>query len=656
MHQGSRTRTAVSRAAIALAAFGLALLLPVAALAAGGWQARTSGTAQNLVSLAALAGGHRWAVGAGGVILVSQNEGASWTPQTSGTTSDLRGVAFADATHGWAVGAGGMILATSDGGTTWAPQASGSTLDLSGVACSGANTAWAVGAGGTILATTDGGTTWAPRTSGTVQDLRTVASAGGSNGAAVGAAGTIVTTADGGATWTIRTSGSSRDLAAVTFGDTSQAWAVGAGGTILRTADGGATWTAQTATTANDLAAVAFGDPRHGAVAGSGGTILTTKDGGIIDSSAPRTTTTGLQTKATKGWRHTSQVVTLRATDAASGVAATYYKLDGAAKQTYTAPFTIAAPGSHVVKYWSADWAGNVEAKRTGYVNIDVSKPVCRALANVKTYAGSNAKFSYRVDDAKPTSGAGSVSIAIVKGGKTVKRLKIPRVSFNKAHTYTWRASLKSGKYTWVVTATDLAGNVQRKKGTARLSVTTMPLPTIADVQRRLITLHYLPTGAVTGKSDYRTSQAIMAFQAWTGLARDGVAGVETRRRLQKASAPSPRPVGFGGHYVQVFRSLGVALCVDNGTLVRAVHCSTGKPGYATVTGTHNVYLKSTRYWSATYSSWMPYASFFTGGYGLHGYGDVPAYPASHGCVRLPMPEASWVYYFAAMGTPVIVY
>ena len=337
-------------------------------------------------------------------------------------------------------------------------------------------------------------------------------------------------------------------------------------------------------------------------------------------------------------------------------MAATYYSVDGGARQTYAGPFAIAAAGSHVVKYWSADWAGNLETKRTGYVNIDLSKPVCKAIGNITAYTGTSVKFMFKVTDAKPTCGAGSVRISIQKNGKTKQRITISRTTFNVAHSRSAVVKLAAGQYTWVVTATDLAGNVQKTKGHARLTLKKMPLPTLADVQRRLIQLKYLPSGAVTGKADYRTSQALMAFQAWNHLPRDGVAGVQTRKKLASASVPTPRPVSAGGHSIQIYRSLGVALCIDNGTLVRAVHCSTGRPGLETTAGTWSVYLKSLKFWSEKYSSWMPYASFFHGGEGLHGYGDVPAYPASHGCVRLPMPEAPWVYDFAYMGSTVFVY
>jgi hypothetical protein len=528
---------------------------------------------------------------------------------------DLAAGAFADAPHAWAVGAGGTILKTADGGATWTAQTSGVSGDLSAVACADATHAIAVGAGGTILVTTDGG-----------------------------------------ATWTAQTSGATRDLLGTGYGDATHIWASGAAGTVLRSEDGGVRWTAQSTGSAADLAAVAFADPGHGVAVGAAGTILVTASGGVVDTTAPRTTAAGLQAGGAVGWRHTGQTVALKASDAGAGVAATYYTVDGGSRQTYAGPFDIADAGSHVVRYWSKDWAGNVESRHKGYVNIDRSKPVCRAGGDVTAYTGTSVTFTFKVTDAKPTCGAGSVRIAIQKNGQTKQKIIISRTTFNATHSVSRSVSLKAGRYTWVVTATDLAGNSQQTEGQAKLTLKQMPLSTMADVQRRLVQLKYLPAGAVTGKADYRTSQAVMAFQAWNGLARDGVAGLQTRLRLSTASAPKPRPESVGGHSVQVYRRLGVALCIDNGTLVRAVHCSTGRPGLETTAGVWTVYLKSVRFYSKEYDSWMPYASFFHNGEGLHGYEDVPAYPASHGCVRLPMPEAPWVYQFAPVGTTVFVF
>ena len=98
-----------------------------------------------------------------------------------------------------------------------------------------------------------------------------------------------------------------------------------------------------------------------------------------IGVSLRRTTATGLQLSPTTGWQNTSQLVTLSANDAGSGLAATYYTLNGGDTQTYSAPFTVSGQGSHEVTYWSVDALGNPETPHTGYVNIDTTAPVTGA-------------------------------------------------------------------------------------------------------------------------------------------------------------------------------------------------------------------------------------------------------------------------------------
>jgi hypothetical protein len=59
--------------------------------------------------------------------------------------------------------------------------------------------------------------------------------------------------------------------------------------------------------------------------------------------------------------------VTLNATDPspASGVSATYYKVDGGAVQTYGGAFVVSATGNHVIAYYSRDIAGNYETTKS---------------------------------------------------------------------------------------------------------------------------------------------------------------------------------------------------------------------------------------------------------------------------------------------------
>jgi lipoprotein-anchoring transpeptidase ErfK/SrfK len=174
-------------------------------------------------------------------------------------------------------------------------------------------------------------------------------------------------------------------------------------------------------------------------------------------------------------------------------------------------------------------------------------------------------------------------------------------------------------------------------------------------VQMRLVALRYLPADAVTGKWDYRTSQAVTAFQAWQGLLRDGVVGPQTLAALKTASPPRPA-AAHTGHSIEVYRAKGVTLLIDGSQLVRAIHSSSGAPGFETPSGSYTVFRKELSSWSVPYRVWLPYASYFNGGDAFHAYENVPAYPASHGCVRLPVPEAPYVYAFAANGTPVTVY
>jgi hypothetical protein len=176
----------------------------------------------------------------------------------------------------------------------------------------------------------------------------------------------------------------------------------------------------------------------------------------------------------------------------------------------------------------------------------------------------------------------------------------------------------------------------------------------VRGVQLRLETLGYLDRSEVSGTLDYATEQALTAFQGWEGLTRTGTITGETQVALFRASTPEPlthRP----GKRVEIHRDRGVLLLVENNDVRRAVHTSTGSFG-RTPAGTFHVYRKELLSWSVPFHVWMPYASYFVGGIAMHEYSYVPAYPASHGCVRLPTGEANQVYEFVQVGTPVYVF
>lgn len=65
---------------------------------------------------------------------------------------------------------------------------------------------------------------------------------------------------------------------------------------------------------------------------------------------------------------------------------------------------------------------------------------------------------------------------------------------------------------------------------------------------------------------------------------------------------------------------------------------------------------KSSKYPIGRGNAPMPWCMFFHGGYAIHGSGSVPGYNASHGCIRVPSPDARWLSQrFMSPGTKVVV-
>jgi peptidoglycan hydrolase-like protein with peptidoglycan-binding domain len=178
--------------------------------------------------------------------------------------------------------------------------------------------------------------------------------------------------------------------------------------------------------------------------------------------------------------------------------------------------------------------------------------------------------------------------------------------------------------------------------------------PAVQALNERLSELGYLPAaaGSTFGEA---TFHGVVAFQKWEGLARDGIVGPATSAALDDATRPQPLTRAGAGRRIEVLFGRQVALLIRDDQVRRTIAVSTGAPGYRTPTGSFRVFRKELRSWSYPYQVWLPYASYFHGGVAFHGYDPVPVYPASHGCVRVPMPFMRELYRFARMGTRVRV-
>ncbi len=127
----------------------------------------------------------------------------------------------------------------------------------------------------------------------------------------------------------------------------------------------------------------------------------------------------------------------------------------------------------------------------------------------------------------------------------------------------------------------------------------------------------------------------------------DGVVGSHTRAALLHARAPTAWSAADG---LEVHIDHQVLLLVRSGRVVRAIHVSTGAPGTPTPRGRFAITERDPMSWSRRFHVWMPLAQYFYDGYALHEFSDVPAYPASHGCVRVPAEEARAVWEFGRTG------
>ena len=98
------------------------------------------------------------------------------------------------------------------------------------------------------------------------------------------------------------------------------------------------------------------------------------------------------------------------------------------------------------------------------------------------------------------------------------------------------------------------------------------------------------------------------------------------------------------------------AMLYRNGVPIGATTISTGRPGYATPTGVFTILQKHVEHYSSKYDNApMPYMQRLTWtGVALHA-GQLPGYPASHGCIRLPLGFARLLYGETRLGMTVVV-
>jgi peptidoglycan hydrolase-like protein with peptidoglycan-binding domain len=170
-------------------------------------------------------------------------------------------------------------------------------------------------------------------------------------------------------------------------------------------------------------------------------------------------------------------------------------------------------------------------------------------------------------------------------------------------------------------------------------------------LQSELNALHYAVP--LTGVLDEGTGRALVAYRKLTGLERTPYTGRRVFELLERGAGAFRVRYPHDGRHVEGDLTRQVLAEIEPGGRVRSIYTmSSGKPSTPTVIGRFQVYSKE----PGTNSHGMVDSSYFIRGYAIYGYAEVPTFAASHGCLRVPIPNAAAIYGWVSVGMPVDVY
>jgi lipoprotein-anchoring transpeptidase ErfK/SrfK len=163
-------------------------------------------------------------------------------------------------------------------------------------------------------------------------------------------------------------------------------------------------------------------------------------------------------------------------------------------------------------------------------------------------------------------------------------------------------------------------------------------------------------------KQGYATSHGKKYTQttAWGVLAFRKVHGMS---RIQSASSGIFKTLAEGrgayevqhpgaGKHAEVNLAKQVLVLADGDKPVNTYHISSGTMATPSDPGGYRFYRRQPGFNSLG----MYYSTYYHGGEAIHGYHSVPTHPASHGCIRVPIPQAREIYNWVQLGMPIFVY
>ena len=220
-----------------------------------------------------------------------------------------------------------------------------------------------------------------------------------------------------------------------------------------------------------------------------------------------------------------------------------------------------------------------------------------------------------------------------------------------------------------LLTATGCVGVATWPVGPIR---TGSGLDAVKRLQYRLLELGFWNAG-IDGIYGLSTKQAVMAFQKWTGLTATSVTDATTAAFLNTSQC---KPVAgrTTGDFFEVDKAKQIAFVVRDGKVVYTFNVSTGNgkdydeedqrsggrvTGVAiTPSGDFKIYKeRDEKVYEGTLGS-LYRPKFVVGGIAVHGSRSIPAYPASHGCIRVanPVMDLIWLENLLPQGAKVWIH
>jgi lipoprotein-anchoring transpeptidase ErfK/SrfK len=185
----------------------------------------------------------------------------------------------------------------------------------------------------------------------------------------------------------------------------------------------------------------------------------------------------------------------------------------------------------------------------------------------------------------------------------------------------------------------------------------------IREAEQLLSELGYW-TGAIDGRMDVASRNALIAFQKVESRQTTGRLTQTELQALRSAMRPSP----LEGGYAHIEADLGrqvLFVVAESGTVTKILPISSGSgeeftsEGWTrravTPTGRFKVYRKVEGWRKAPLGN-IYYPNYFLSGVAIHGSESVPTRPASHGCIRIPMFAAKEFSQLTSTGMVVIVH